>query len=367
MAYEIVLGPRVRKSPYFDATVKAGVTAFTIYNHMYMPISYGDSQAEYWRLIKEVSMWDVAGERQVEIAGPDATAMTRYLTPRDLSRFSVGQIKYLPICDYQGRLINDPVLLKLAEDRYWFSIADKDLLIWARAIAAERGYDVEVCEPDVSPLAVQGPRAEDVVAALFGDEAREIKFFWFKELELDGIPMVAARCGWSKQGGFELFLQDGSRGMELWNRVVEAGKEFGIGPGTPTYVERVESGLLSFGGDTEPDSTPFEVGLGKYVALDREDDYVGKSSLLEAHRRGPGRRQVGLFIEGDALPANENPWPVRQGQDKVGLATAVAYSLRLERNIAMALVDSKVPLGADVILQTAVGDRTATITEIPFC
>ncbi|MBT6986732.1 MAG: glycine cleavage system protein T, partial [Rhodospirillaceae bacterium] len=268
MSYNITFGPRVRKSPFFDCTVADGVRHFTIYNQMYMPTGYSDPQAEYRRLLEGVSMWDVAAERQVEIKGKDAERLARYLTPRDLKDCPIGKGKYVPLCDHQGRLINDPVLLRLADDRFWLSIADSDVLLWVRAVAAEGDFDVTVSEPDVSPLAIQGPKAEAVVVDLLGDWVRELKYFWFREAELDGIPLVVARSGWSKQGGFELYLCDGSKGEVLWERVKKVGAAHGIGPGAPNYIERVESGLLSYGSDNLADSTPFEVGLDKMIDLE---------------------------------------------------------------------------------------------------
>ena len=367
MTFEIALGTRIRKTPFFHATVAAGVARFSVYNHMLMPASYGDPVGEYWRLVEDVSLWDVACERQVEIAGADAQRLTRYLTPRDISRCRVGQGMYVPLCDHGGRLINDPVLLKLAEDRFWLSIADSDVLLWARAVAAEKGFDVSVTEPDVSPLAVQGPKAVEVVADLFGAWVRDLKYFWFRETELEGIPLVVARSGWSKQGGFELYLRDAARGTELWDRVYAAGRAYGIGPGTPNPTERVESGLLSFGGDHDPDANPFEVRMGHLVDLDRDDDFIGRAALARIAREGPRRRQVGLFIEGDPLPANEERWSITRDARPVGMATAITYSLRLERNIALALLDNAVCDDAEVTVETPIGARGASVTGLPFC
>jgi len=341
MPYEIAMGPRERKSPYFDRTVAAGATHMTIYNQMYMPVSYGDTVAEYNRLLEGVAMWDVGGERQVEVQGPDAERLVRYLTPRDLKDCAVGKGKYVPICDHDGRLLNDPVLLRLEEHKFWLSIADSDMLLWVRAIAKEGGYDVVVREPDVSPLAVQGPKAVDVVADLFGDWVRDLKYFWFRQTELDGIPLVVARSGWSKQGGYELYLRDGTRGSELWDKVKEAGAPYGIGPGAPNYIERLESGLLSFGADTHPDGSPFEVGLDKMVDVDREDDFVGKQALTRIAREGPPRKLVGIVFDGDPVTFNEHPWTARVDGHIAGTVRAVCHSPRRRMNIGVALLDTR--------------------------
>ncbi len=368
MGFELAIGARLRKTPFHAATVAAGATAFTVYNHMLLPVSYGDPVAEYWRLIRGVSLWDVACERQVEIAGPDALALVCYLSTRDLSRCRVGQGKYAPLCDHDGRLINDPVLLRLAEDVFWLSLADSDVLLWARAIAAERGLDVAVSEPDVSPLAVQGPKAEAVMTDLFGEWPSKLRYFWFREAELDSIPLVVARSGWSKQGGFELYLRDGARGSDLWARVMQAGQAHGITPGSPNPIERVESGLLSYGGDTVSHANPFEVRLERFVDLDRPDDFIGKAALQEIARSGPRRRQVGLFLDGGRMGSTEHALPVMSGGRRVGWATATAHSPRLERNIAIALVDvDALDAGGGLTVETDDRSRGATPTELPFC
>lgn len=207
MSFDINIGPNIRKSAYFEATVADGVRSFSVYNHMYIPGNFGDPEAEYDRLLNGVAMWDVAAQRQVELSGPDAGALAQYLTPRNLSATRVGQGRYVPLCDHDGWLINDPVLLKLEDTRYWLSVADCDIHLWAAAVAREKRMDVQVFEPDVSPLAIQGPKAEDVTAALFGDWVRELRYFAFRDTDLNGIPLVLARSGWSKQGGFELYLE----------------------------------------------------------------------------------------------------------------------------------------------------------------
>jgi len=364
MPFQMTVGPRIRKSPFFDSTVEDGVSHFTVYNHMFMPASFGDPKVEYRRLIEGVSMWDVAAERQVQIEGPDAKRLACYLTPRDLGNCEIGKGKYVPLCDHDGRLINDPVLLRLDDNRYWLSIADSDVLLWVRAVAAEGGFDVVVTEPDVSPLAVQGPKAEDVVASLLGDWVRALKYFWFRQTDLDGIPLVVARSGWSKQGGFELYLQDASKGGALWNRVREAGQPHGIGPGTPNYVERIESGLLSYGADTLPDSSPFEVGLDKLIALERSDDFIGKQALKRIAEDGAPRRLVGVTFDGPPVHPNPHPWPTFVGGQPAGTVRVVCHSPRRDENIGLALLERQYgELGTNIEI-TGV-DQTHHGTVVP--
>ena len=368
MSYQIALGPRVRKSPFFDSTVKTGATHFTIYNHMYMPISYGDLPAEYDRLINGVSMWDVAGERQVALKGPDAVTLARYLTPRNLENLRFGVGKYVPMTNSIGTLINDPVLLQVADDEIWLSIADSDMKFWAEAVAIGKGLDVQVYEPDVSPLAIQGPKAVDVVSDLFGDHVRDIKYFGFIDTELNGIPIVLCRSGWSKQGGFELFLRDGSRGNELWDIVAEAGAPYGIGPGAPNYIERVESGLVSVNADTDDHSNPFEMGLGKFVDLDQDVDFIGKDALKKIKAEGIRRRFCGLIFDGAPLKAtNTHKWPLTLKGEYVGFASASAWTPRLECNIATALITVEAAdHGTDLVIDSEEGMRNAYVTSLPF-
>jgi aminomethyltransferase len=365
--FGITPSARLRPSPYYEATLHDGVTAFTTYNHMLMPTSFGHPEAEYWRIINGVSMWDVAVERQVELRGPDAARLAQILCPRDLSRCREGQGKYAPLCNHQGVLINDPILLKLADDYYWLSIADSNIWFWARAIAAERGLKVEVGEPDVSPLAVQGPKAEAVVAHLCGDWVRELKYFWFREITLDGIPLVVARSGWSKQGGFELYLRDGTKGTRLWNLVKEAGRAWDIGPGNPSFNERVESGLLSYGGDTDDHTNPYEVRLGKYIDLGVANDVIGIEALRRIHAEGPRRHQLGVMLDGDEPTQLGFHWhAIEIDGRRVGDLTNCAWSYRLRKNIGFALISTECRAGSRVTVRKDGRPIEGTLQELPF-
>ena len=366
---QITPSPRIRKSPFYDATVRDGVTDFTVYNKMLMPTSFGDLKAEYERLIKGVAMWDVAVERQVQVSGPDAHRLTQYLSSRDISSMVSGQAKYVAMCDHEGHILNDPILMKLDENRYWFSIADSDMLLWCRAVAFERGFDATVTEPDVSPLAIQGPLADDLTADILGEWVRSLKYFWFKETQLDGIPIVVCRSGWSKQGGFELFLQDGSKADELYELIKSTGQKYGIGPGAPNHVERVESGLLSWGGDTAPESNPFEAGMAKYVDTDTDVDYIGKAALQRVAATGPERLFTGLILEG----SDTSEWPLPERVpiyfegEQVGTMSAVVHSHRLNQTIALAqikrsIVAERMPV--EIISPT--GMQSAKIHPLPF-
>jgi aminomethyltransferase len=358
---------RLRQSPFYESTIAEGMTSASVYNRMIMPTSYGDPIAEYWRLISGVSQWDVAVERQVQLKGRDAGALAQMLTPRDLSTCRIGQGKYAPLCNHDGVLINDPIVLKLDDDLYWFSIADSDIWLWARSIAAERGMDVEISEPEVSPMAIQGPKAEDVVASVFGAWVREVKYFWFRETEIEGIPVAVQRSGWSKQGGFEIYLRDGTKGTQLWNIFREAGRPWDIGPGAPATAERTESGLLSVGGDTDAQTNPFEVRLDNYVDLGVGDDVIGIQALRAIAQEGPKRRQLGLVLDGEIPAPLGFAWEdIRQAGRKIGSMTNCVWSPRMNCNIGYGLVSVDTAVDETVTVIRAAGAVNARLTELPF-
>ena len=358
---------RLRESPFYRSALADGMVGASVYNSMILPTSYGDYDAEYWRLMNGVSQWDVGAERQVQLKGPDAARLAQILTVRDLSKCKIGQGRYAPICDSRGALINDPICLKLADDLFWFSIADSDIRLMADTVAAERGLEVEVTEPDVSPMALQGPKAEDVVAHVCGDWVRDLKYFWFAESEIQGIPVAVQRSGWSKQGGFEIYLRDHRFGDRLWQIFKEAGQPWDIGPGAPATAERIESGLVSVGGDSDLSTNPYEVRLGAYVDLHVPDDTIGVQALRKIHAEGPKRHQLGLVLEGDEPAHLGYNWPsiVKDGEP-VGHMTNCLWSPRLKANVAYALVSTDCRAGDQVDVQRKGGAVAGQLCDIPF-
>ncbi len=335
-------GTQIRKSPYFESTVKWGATGFSVYNHMYIPRDFGNPEKNFWNLIQTAILCDVAVERQVEITGPDAFKFIQLLTPRDLSKLSVGQCKYILITNDKGGILNDPVLLRLAENHFWLSLGDSDILLWAQGVAVNSGLDVKITEPDVSPLQLQGPNSAKIMIKLFGDVIKDLKYYWFKELELDGIPLVVSRTGWSSEFGYELFLRDGSKGNELWEKIMSAGKEFGIQPGHTSSIRRIEGAMLSYHADADIHTNPFELGLDRLVNLDGNIDFIGKKALKKIKDQGIKRLQIGLEIKCDPLKGpNTIFWPIINNGKKIGKITSAVYSPRLKKNIALAIVDIK--------------------------
>jgi aminomethyltransferase len=361
-------GTQIRKSPFFDGTVRWGATDFSVYNHMYIPRSFGDPEQNFWNLVNDAILCDVAVERQVEISGPDAAAFVQLLTPRNLSQCAVGQCKYVLITNEAGGILNDPVLLRLEENRFWLSLADSDVLMWAQGVATHAGLDVTICEPDVSPLQLQGPKSGDIMATLFGEAIRDLKYYWLDHFELDGIPLVISRTGWSSELGYELYLLDGSQGEALWEKLMAVGEPIGLKPGHTSSIRRIEGGMLSYHADMDAHTNPLELGLDRLIDLEMPANFIGKSALKQLQQQGISRRQIGLEIHGEPLPGpNTQFWPVEVNGEMIGKVTSAVYSPRLKKNIALAMVAiGHSAVGTTCTVQLTGETRSGTIVPKPF-
>ena len=361
-------GTQIRKSPFFDATVRWGATAFSVYNHMYIPRDFGDPEQNFWNLINDAILCDVSVERQVEITGPDATQFIQLLTPRDLSKLAVGQCKYIIITNASGGIINDPVLLRLEENHYWISLADSDVLLWAQGVAVNSGLDVKICEPDASPLQLQGPQSGKIMQELFGENISDLRYYWHRELSLDGIPLIVSRTGWSSELGYEIFLRDSSKGDLLWENIMAAGKAYGLKPGHTSSIRRIEGGMLSYHADMDIHTNPYELGLDRLIHLDDDIDFIGKDALLKVKNEGIKRKQVGLHLNSDPLPGpNTRFWGIKHNEVEVGKVTSAVYSPRLKENIGLAMVLIEFSdMGQKLIVNTPDGDIEAMVVEKPF-
>ena len=361
-------GTQIRKSPFFESTVKWGVTGFSVYNHMYIPRDFGNPEKNFWNLIEKSILCDVAVERQVEITGPDAYKFIQWLTPRDLSKLSIGQCKYVLIVNDNGGIINDPVLLRLAENHFWLSLADSDVLLWAQGVAINSDLNVKITEPDVSPLQLQGPTSGKIMVKLFGEGIKDLKYYWFKEFNLDGIPLVVSRTGWSSEFGYELFLRDSSKGNQLYEKIMEAGEEYGLQPGHTSSIRRIEGGMLSYHADADINTNPFELGLDRLVNLDSNVNFIGKDALRKIKQEGIKRKQVGLELNCDSLKGpNTTFWPIYKDGKKIGKVTSAVYSPRLKKNIALAMIEinnSKIGNNLKVIVNG--NEIDSKIIEKPF-
>lgn len=360
-----VLSPsrRVRRTPFSDGVEAAGVKGYTVYNHMLLPTVFASVEEDYHHLKSAVQVWDVACERQIELRGPDAARLMQMLTPRDLRGMLPGQCYYVPIVDETGGMLNDPVALKLADDRWWISIADSDLLFWVKGLAYGYRLDVLVDEPDISPLAVQGPQAEELMARVFGDAVRAVRFFRFGWFDFQGTSMAVARSGYSKQGGFEIYVGGSANGMPLWHALMEAGRNLDVRAGCPNLIERIEGGLLSYGNDMTRENTPHEAGLGRFCSTQTAIGCVGRDALLRVAKEGPVQQIRALVIDGE-LPRCDRPWAVMAGSKRVGQVTSAAYSPDFECNVAIGMVRmTHWDAGAQVQIDTPDGMRDAVVRE----
>ncbi|MFK7835853.1 MAG: dimethylsulfoniopropionate demethylase [Sulfitobacter sp.] len=352
----VLLSPsrRLRRTPFSEGVEAAGVKAYTIYNHMLLPTMFRSVEEDYHHLKEAVQIWDVAVERQVELRGPDAAKLMQMLTPRDLRSMLPGRCFYVPIVDETGGMLNDPVAVKLSDDRWWISIADSDLLFWVKGIANGYRLDVLVDEPDVSPLAVQGPKAEELMARVFGQAVRDVRFFRFGLFEFQGKYLVVARSGYSKQGGFEIYVEGAHLGMPLWHALMEAGRDLDVHAGCPNGIERIEGGLLSYGNDMTDDNTPHECGLGRFCDTQTAIGCMGRDALLRVSKEGPVQQIRAIEISGDAVPGCDRVWPVMAGDKRVGQVTSAAWSPDFKTNVAIGMVR-----------MTHWDDRTAVQVETP--
>ncbi|MEM6902685.1 MAG: dimethylsulfoniopropionate demethylase [Pseudomonadota bacterium] len=360
---------RLRRTPFSAAVEAAGVKAYPVYNHMLLPTVFRSLEEDYHHLKSAVQLWDVAVQRQVELRGPDAGRLMQMLTPRNLTHMNPGQCYYVPIVDETGGMLNDPVAIKLAEDRWWVSIADSDLLLWIKAIAYGWRLDVLVDEPDVSPLAVQGPKSEELMARVFGESVRDVRFFRFGIFEHRGKAMPIARSGYSKQGGFEIYVEGSQNAMPVWDALMEAGRDLDVHPGCPNLIERIEGGLLSYGNDMTDDNTPHECGLDRFCDIQSAIGCIGRDALLRVDKEGPVQAIRPVEIKGDPVPSCDRHWPVmatdKNGNSKrVGRISSAAWSPDHKTNVAIGMIRmTHWDAGTKLTVQTPTGDQDALVRE----
>jgi aminomethyltransferase len=361
-------GNRVRKSPYWEATERHGCLSYDVYNHMYIPGHFFDPVEEYWQIVNHVALWDVSVERCLEITGRDGFAFANRLTPRDLGRCAVGQGKYAVITADDGGIVNDPVLLRLGEDHFWLALADSDALLWARGVAATSGMDVRIREAEAWPVQVQGPKSRDVLRALFGAAIDGVKYYWTLQTQLDGIPVVISRTGWTAELGYEIYLRDASRGVELWERILAAGKPFEIRPTGPSDLRRMEAGIFNYGSDMTLENNPLEVtGLERLVEP-KQADYLGKAALERIRAEGVRRKLVGIELDGPPLGTElAERWSIEHAGRRVGAVTNAVFSPRLRRNIGYAWVPIELAaVGTPLRVARPEGTLGAKVVPMPF-
>lgn len=373
---KVLLYSRLRTSPYFWKSRAHGVASYSVYNHTYHPRHYGDPIGEYWSLLNGVTLWDVGVERQIEISGPDAFDFTNMLVPRDLTKCAVGQCKYVFITAPDGGIINDPVLLRLETNRFWLSLADSDVQLWAMGLAHAGGWDVAIREVDVAPVQIQGPKAKEVLTELFGSGVLDIPYYHLRHCSLDGMDVVVSRTGYTGEIGYEIYLYQASRNAgRLWDLVWQAGEPHGLRTIGPSHIRRIEAGMLAYGCDITLDTNPLEVGYDYrwMVDLDQEADFVGKQALRRIKAEGVSRQLAGVEIDGAPLGSYIDgsmiePYPVRAPDGaRIGSVTSACHSPRLERNIGLAMVPVELArLGTELAVETPTGPRNGVVVEKPF-
>ena len=358
---------RLRSTPYTDRIESQGVSSYTVYNHMLLPATFKSLESDYAHLKKFVQVWDVAAERQVEISGKDSAELVQLMTCRDLSKSKVGRCYYAPLIDDEGLIVNDPIINKLAEDKWWLSIADSDVIFFAKGLAAGKKFDVEIKEPNVNILAIQGPLADDLMAKLFGDQIRQLKFFYFNYYEFKGKKYFIARSGWSKQGGFEVYVEDKTAGQDLYDYLFEAGKEFNVRPGCPNLIERIEGALLSYGNDFDNRDNPIEANFQRFMNLDADVNFLGKEKLRKIRETGINRKLMGVKIDHNTIDMYCEKILLDDENNIVGYVRSAAYSPTFKKVVGIAMInkpywDLKTQFKIDINEKIFVG----TVCDLPF-
>ena len=370
MSKGIIYTPRVRKSPFFEETIKSGATNFTTYNHMTMPVGYTTPEQEYHSLINDVTLWDVAAERQVEVVGEDAAKFVQYMTPRNLSTFKDGFCRYAFMTDENGGIINDPLILKFNDNKFWLSIADSDAILWCKGVALSGKFNVKISEPEACPLSLQGPRSKELIRKVTNDDPiiMGLKYYQFIETNLFGIDIIIARSGWSNQFGYEIYITREIDAPTLWNSLMDAGREFRIVPSCPNQIDRIEAGMISHQGDTSLEENPLELNLPKFYDLDQEADFVGKEALLKIREEGIKKQFTGFKISGKKIGYNMARIPLfNKNGEQQGFVTSTIYSPNFGCNIALGYIDINLINSEDVFNINHDGEeREVEVVPLPF-
>ncbi len=337
--FPIIKSRRLRSTPYTDRIESHGVSSYTVYNHMLLPATFKSLESDYKHLKKFVQVWDVAAERQVEITGKDSSELVQLMTCRDLSKSKIGRCYYAPLIDNEGFLVNDPIINKLAEDKWWLSIADSDVIFFAKGLAAGNKFKVEIKEPNVNILAVQGPLSDDLMSKLFGEEIRELKFFNFKYFDFRGKKYFIARSGWSKQGGYEIYVEDNIAGQDLYDYLFEYGTEYNVKAGCPNLIERIESALLSYGNDFDNRDNPFEANFDRFINLESNVNFLGKEKLTEIKQNGINRKLMGVKIDHNKIDMYCEKTLYDDNNNIIGYVRSAAYSPTFKKVIGIAMIN----------------------------
>ena len=330
--------PRLRSTPFTKQIEEYGVKAYTVYNHMLLPTVFENVEADCAHLKEFVQIWDVSVERQIEISGPDSARLVQMMTCRDLSKAKQGICYYAPIIDEKGFLINDPLVMLIEEDKWWLSIADSDVLLYAKGLANGFQFEVNIHEAEAYPLAVQGPKSFALMEKVFDSSILDMKFFHFKKFEFENHYFIIARSGWSKQGGFEIYVDNPEKGQKLFDELMTQGKDFNVRPGCPNAIERLESGLLSYGNDITINDNILECGLDRFISLNDEIEYLAKDSLKKLSAQGIKKSLVGVKIKANSITVHEY-FPIFFNGSQIGELRSATYSPKFKCCLGIAMID----------------------------
>ena len=336
--YSIAKSRRLRSTPYTSRIEKQGVTAYTVYNHMLLPAAFGSLEDSYHHLKEHVQIWDVAGERQVEISGKDSAKLVQLMTCRDLSKSKDGRCYYCPILDDEAGIINDPVVLRLNENRWWISIADSDVILFAKGLAIGNKFDVKITEPNVDIMAIQGPKSFKLMEKVFGDKITKLKFFGFDYFDFQGTKHLIAQSGWSKQGGYEIYVENTKSGLDLYDHLFDVGKEFNVKPGCPNLIERIESALLSFGNDMDNEDNPYECGFDKFINIDSDINFLGKEKLKNIKAEGIKKKLMGIKFDTKEISLSGSLDIKDENNNIIGELRSACYSPHFGKVIGIAMI-----------------------------
>ena len=329
---------RLRGTPFTSRIEKQGVKSYTVYNHMLLPTTFSTPEEEYKHLKEHVQIWDVSVQREIEISGKDSSELVQLMTCRNLSDSKIGKCYYAPLVDSDGGLINDPLIYKVNDDKWRVCIADSDVLLFAKGIASVKRMDVNIFEAKIDTLAVQGPKSLDIMKKIFGDKIRDLKFFRFDFFEFDKKKFLISRSGFSKQGGYEIHVENVSDGLDLYDHFFKIGKEFNLKPGTPNHPERIEGGLLSYGSDMDNNDNPLECGFDKYVDLDSDIVFLGKENLIKIKNNGIKRKLMGVKIDINKIDVSEEIPLFDSGNKVIGHLRSGAFSPKFKKVVGIAMM-----------------------------
>ena len=329
---------RLRSTPFSSRIEQQGVKGYTVYNHMLLPTFFTSLEEEYHHLVEHVQIWDVSVQREIEISGNDSSELIQLMTCRDLSNAKSGICYYSPLVDLYGGLINDPLIYKLQPDKWRVCIADSDVLLFAKGIAESRNLNVNIFEAKIDTLAVQGPKSLKLMEKIFGKKINDLKFFRFNFFEFNKVNFLISRSGYSKQGGYEIHIENLKAGLDLYDYFFKIGSEFNLKPGAPNLIERIEGGLLSYGNDMDLGDNPLECGFDKYVNLESDTVFLGKENLKIIKKEGIKKKLMGVKIEGKSINLTEGKPMLSLNNQKLGELRSAAFSPKFNKIIGIAMV-----------------------------